>query len=1101
MQNHQLPGQFFPYATVGPPPRGYGMPGGAAPHGALMLNPYASPYAPPQSAQHPSAAAFEAQKEAQEAKDAMLDHLIKKHEELVKEGDSGSDFARELRQQRLAKLKAQIGKAMSEPDAPPAPPAPPAQQLLLAPFAHPGGPPPILARAQPPTSAAATPPPPPRFLGPPGFLAPAQPPGAAAAPTPAARAPSPPAFSEISSQFGDDATPAFAPSEGDDDAPPLHSEGGDAAPPPRSEGDDAAPPPRSEGDDAAPPPRGDDNPRPAVRQRLDLSVGATAPAAPRGEPPEWAEKVRELCKIVEAVKKSPKMLKLKSHLLQRKWQCGLSVKTYFDAAVPSDWPAFFDVADYHGDRYHHPDVARSHKAVLLYLQRASELAANGVFVRLERDRRLELAQEAATGRAYAVTVRVALRSLRRCFDGAIASQVSEFLCAEPKDDDDSDFEDEDEAPVRVPGVFLAGDLAKLDGGTIVKVLSSTRSASEVEYVSMWAGFKKNVPTKDLSPVDMSSRTTRGRGAAPEFETSVKRLEVGSRVCVRFSTGEGFPGKVDAIGDQYRVLFDDGDDRQLSRVYLESNLLPSPEGGRKSQGGDTPSTPAAASKKRGRKAAAASPEEPTQDAVATKKRGRGRPRKAPLEEPSPAPELSSLRLGSRVAISRFVPGVANESLNGMRGVVVKDRGLVKSSNGRVCHRLDVKLEDGSVERLISTYNLDVVDESSPNVVAPKPPSSQLAVGSRVRICNFRPATANFALNGQRGVVVEDHGVVAVNYIKCHRFDVQLDGSGALSRKISKWNLKLIDDDDDDDAATCDFEAPPEAEPVDDEPAESEAFVTAVSDLRVGDRVCVNFDGAVTPGSVQQVHDGGFDVIFDDGDPIPIFLTAAQLEQNLMTSRDERPPRETEASPFGEGDRVLVSKFVPASENYCLNGRLGTISEDLGRVAAPKRKSGSRSGHRARRYAVHMDSGELVPGIAVYNLTRTDEPAPEIEPEPLNPALAVGKRVKLCRFPSANAALNGERGVVVEDRGLVEERGTSCHRLDVKLDDGMLCAKLAAYYLKPVDGDGDAPPPKRARQQPPASPLAADVAGAAGWSDFPELPASPGGPLPGLVASWW
>ena len=64
----------------------------------------------------------------------------------------------------------------------------------------------------------------------------------------------------------------------------------------------------------------------------------------------------------------------------------------------------------------------------------------------------------------------------------------------------------------------------------------------------------------------------------------------------------------------------------------------------------------------------------------------------------------------------------------------------------------------------------------------------------------------------------------------------------------------------------------------------------------------------------------------------------------------------------------------------------------RVAAPKRKSGSRSGsgHRARRYAVHMDSGELVPGIAVYNLTRTDEPAPEIEPEPLNPALAVGKR---------------------------------------------------------------------------------------------------------------
>ena len=150
---------------------------------------------------------------------------------------------------------------------------------------------------------------------------------------------------------------------------------------------------------------------------------------------------------------------------------------------------------------------------------------------------------------------------------------------------------------------------------------------------------------------------------------------------------------------------------------------------------------------------------------------------------------------------------------------------------------------------------------------------------------------------------------------------------------------------------------------------------------------------------------------------------------------------------------------------------------------------------------MDSGELVPGIAVYNLTRTDEPAPEIEPEPLNPALAVGKRVKLCRFPSANAALNGERGVVVEDRGLVEERGTSCHRLDVKLDDGMLCAKLAAYYLKPVDGDGDAPPPKRARQQPPASPLAADVAGAAGWSDFPELPASPGGPLPGLVASWW
>ena len=80
-----------------------------------------------------------------------------------------------------------------------------------------------------------------------------------------------------------------------------------------------------------------------------------------------------------------------------------------------------------------------------------------------------------------------------------------------------------------------------------------------------------------------------------------------------------------------------------------------------------------------------------------------------------------------------------------------------------------------------------------------------------------------------------------------------------------------------------------------------------------------------------------------------------------------------------------------------------------------------------------------------------------------------------------------------------RGAADKVLDVKLDGGMLCAKLAAYYLKPVDGDGDAPPPKRARQQPPASPLAADAG--AGWSDFPELPASPGGPLPGLVASWW
>jgi len=1012
------------------------MPGGAAPHGALMLNPYASPYAPPQSAQRPSAAALEAraQKEAQEAKDAMLDHLIKKHEELVKEGDSGSDFARELRQQRLAKLKAQIGKAMSEPDAPPAPPAPPAQQLLLPQFAHPGGPPPILAHAQPPTSAAATPPPPPRFLGPPGFLAPAQPPGAAAAPTPAARAgyaraPSPPGFSEISSQFGDDAAPAFAPSEGDDDAP--RSEGGDATPPLHSEGDDAAPPARSEGDDAAPPPRSDDNPRPAVRPRLE--VEAAAPAPPGGEPPAWAEGVETLLAVV---KKNPpegrhhkkrSMLQMRGPLQQLKWKVGNvhGGTTYYDTSPPETWPAYYDLVGCEYLSSNNTEVARSMVQLVKYAERASDRAQRGVPTRLERDRRLQLGAEKSASRALAVTRRVALRSLLARFGADAASRVSAFLYAEPKptDDDNSDFEDEAAAPVRVPGVFLAGDLAEMSGGTIVKVLSSTRSASEVEYVSMWAGFKKNVPTKDLSPVDMSSRTTRGRGAAPEFETRVKSLEVGSRVCVRFSTGEGFPGKVDAIGDKYRVLFDDGDDRQLSRVYLESNLLPSPEGGRKSQGGDTPSTPAAASKKRGRgrKAAAASPEEPARDAVATKKRGRGRPRKAAPEEPSSQP----------------------------------------------------------------------------------PPSSQLAVGSRVSFRAFKPANANFALNGQRGVVVKAHGVVAVNYKPCHRFDVQLDGSGALSQKISKWNLKLIDDDDDDDdAATCEFEAPPDAPAADDEPvepAESEAFVTAVSDLRVGNRVCVRIDGAVTPGSVWELHDGGFELSLEDGDHL--FLTAAQLEQNLVSSRDERPPRETEASLFGEGDRVLVSKFGATSENYCLNGGLGTIFKDLGCVGAPKRKSGSRSGHRAQRYDVHMDDGVLVRGIAVYNLTRTDEPAPEIEPEPLNPALAVGKRVKLCRFPSANAALNGERGVVVEDRGLVEERGTSCHRLDVKLDGGMLCAKLAAYYLKPVDGDGDAPPPKRARQQPPASPLAADVAGAAGWSDFPELPASPGGPLPGLVASWW
>ena len=94
---------------------------------------------------------------------------------------------------------------------------------------------------------------------------------------------------------------------------------------------------------------------------------------------------------------------------------------------------------------------------------------------------------------------------------------------------------------------------------------------------------------------------------------------------------------------------------------------------------------------------------------------------------------------------------------------------------------------------------------------------------------------------------------------------------------------------------------------------------------------------------------------------------------------------------------------------------------------------------------------------YDFFDGGKPAPEIEP--LDPALAVGKlvtvwpavgsRVKLWRFPSSTRsdALNGERGVVVKDRGLVKDRGVPCYRFDVKLDCGTLCCNFPAYYLKP------------------------------------------------------
>ena len=92
---------------------------------------------------------------------------------------------------------------------------------------------------------------------------------------------------------------------------------------------------------------------------------------------------------------------------------------------------------------------------------------------------------------------------------------------------------------------------------------------------------------------------------------------------------------------------------------------------------------------------------------------------------------------------------------------------------------------------------------------------------------------------------------------------------------------------------------------------------------------------------------------------------------------------------------------------------------------------------------------------YNFFDGGKAAPEIEP--LDPALAVGKlvsfwpavgsRVKLWRFPSSDA-LNGERGVVVKDRGLVKDRGVPCYRFDVKLVDcNTLCCNHPAYYLKP------------------------------------------------------
>ena len=43
MQNTQLPGQFFPMSMVGPPPRAYGMPGGAAPPAPEAADPLLEP--------------------------------------------------------------------------------------------------------------------------------------------------------------------------------------------------------------------------------------------------------------------------------------------------------------------------------------------------------------------------------------------------------------------------------------------------------------------------------------------------------------------------------------------------------------------------------------------------------------------------------------------------------------------------------------------------------------------------------------------------------------------------------------------------------------------------------------------------------------------------------------------------------------------------------------------------------------------------------------------------------------------------------------------------------------------------------------------------
>ena len=61
--------------------------------------------------------------------------------------------------------------------------------------------------------------------------------------------------------------------------------------------------------------------------------------------------------------------------------------------------------------------------------------------------------------------------------------------------------------------------------------------------------------------------------------------------------------------------------------------------------------------------------------------------------------------------------------------------------------------------------------------------------------------------------------------------------------------------------------------------------------------------------------------------------------------------------------------------------------------------------------------------------------------------VGSRVELRGLPEPDAP-NGERGVVVKDRGVAKEFRPVCHRFDVKLDlGGFLYCKVPHYYLKP------------------------------------------------------